>query len=140
LLATGCSSSPPPLAEVSGKLTMNGKPLGNVKVTFHPDPDQGTRGPGSVGTTNADGTFTLTFPPDKAGALVGHHRVILTDLDTFGTKFVGRAEYVSEDPKGAYMETPKKPRFPEAYGDLARTPVRVELKPGPNPVTIDVKK
>ena len=49
----------PQLVPVSGKLTMNGRPLKNVKVDFHPDPDQKTTGPGSSGTTDDDGNFTL---------------------------------------------------------------------------------
>src|SRR5437763_10484127 len=91
LLATGCSDQPQ-LVPVSGKLTLNGKPLGNVKVDFHPDPDKGTRGPGSTGTTDANGNFTLTFAPDKPGAIAGFHRIILTDLDTYGNVFVGRGD------------------------------------------------
>ena len=58
----------PPLAEVSGKVTMNGKPLKNVKVDFHPDPDKGTNGTGSTGTTDEDGKFTLTYGDGQARA------------------------------------------------------------------------
>ena len=140
LLAAGCSSNQPQLAEVSGKLTMNGRPLGNVKLDFHPDPDQGTRGPGSTGTTDAGGNFTLTFSSGKPGAIVGHHRVILTDLDTYGNVFVGRGDYRNDDKAGPPREVPKRPRFAEAYMNLAQTPLRVEVKPGMDAVTLDVKK
>jgi hypothetical protein len=137
-LLAGCSSGPT-LAEVKGRVTMNGKPLGNVRVDFHPDPDKGTTGAGSSGTTDADGNFALKFGDGRPGAIVGHHRVILTDLDVFGTVFVGRGDYRTEDPKGP-KETPKKARFPDVNSDLARTPHRFEVKPGMEPVTIDVKK
>src|SRR5262245_25821039 len=83
LLAVGCSNTPP-LAEVSGKVTMNGQPLKNVRVDFHPDPDKGTSGKGSTGTTDENGNFTLKYDGGKPGAIVGHHRVIITDLDVFG--------------------------------------------------------
>ena len=138
LLAVGCSNTPP-LAEVSGKVTMNGKALKNVKVDFHPDPDKGTRGKGSSGTTDENGNFTLTYDGGKPGAIIGHHRVVLTDLDTFGNVFVGRGDYRTDDPKGP-KETPKKARFPENYSTLSQTPFQEEVKPGMGPVTYDIKK
>jgi len=138
-LLTGCSNAPT-LAEVKGKVTMNGKPLGNVRVDFHPDPDKGTSGAGSTATTDADGNFALKFGDGRPGAIVGHHRVILTDLDVFGTVFVGRGNYRTEDAKGGQRETPKQARFAAVNSDLAQTPFRFEVKPGMEPVVIDVKK
>jgi hypothetical protein len=134
----GCSSDPP-LAPVSGKVTMNGKPLKNVRVDFHPDADKGTRGKGSTGTTNEQGEFTLTYEEGKPGAIVGHHRVILTDLDVFGNVIVGRGDYRTEDPKGP-KETPMVPRFGKMYSELASTPFKEEVKPGMGPVKFEVKK
>ena len=95
-LVIGCSRQPQ-LAEVKGQVLMKGKPLGNVKVDFHPDPDQGTSGPGSSGTTDEQGKFTLTYSNGKPGAIVGHHRVIVTDLDVFGNVLVGRGDYRKEE-------------------------------------------
>ena len=84
VLTAGCSDGPK-LAPVNGKLTMNGKALKNVRVDFHPDPDLKTTGPGSSGVTDGDGNFTLVCSQgNKPGAVIGHHRVILTDLDTYG--------------------------------------------------------
>lgn len=137
-LLSGCSNQPE-LAAVTGTVTMNGKPLKNVKVAFQPDPDKGTRGSGSAGVTDDNGTFTLTYDGGKPGALVGHHRVLLTDLDVFGNVFVGRGNYRTEAPGGP-KETPKTSRLPDTYSNLARTPVQVEVKPGMSPVTIDVKR
>lgn len=138
-LAGGCSDRPQ-LAEVQGQVvTADGKPLGNVRVDFHPDPDKGTRGVGSSGTTNIGGFFTLAYKDGTPGAIVGHHRVVLTDLDTFGNVLVGRGDYRTEDPKGP-KETPTKSRLPAAYSDLAKTPVKEEVKPGMPAVVITVKK
>jgi hypothetical protein len=136
-LAAGCSRGPE-LAEVRGRVTMNGKPIKNVRVDFHPDPDKGTRGPGSTGTTDADGNFTLTFGEGKPGAIVGRHRVILTDLDVFGNVLVGRGDYRTDDPGGP-KETPKKARFADTYSSLSKTPFTAEVKPGMDPVTFDIK-
>ena len=140
VLAAGCSGGPK-LVPVTGKVTMNGRPLKNVRVDFHPDPDQKATGPSSSGTTDAEGNFTLasTAPGSAPGAVVGHHRVILTDLDTYGDVFVGRGDYRSEDPKGP-KEVPKFPRFPAAYSDLSQTPFKQEVTAGMGPVTLDVRK
>jgi hypothetical protein len=140
ILAVGCSGGPK-LVPVTGKVTMNGKAIKNVKVAFHPDPDKGNTGPGSAGTTDDDGNFTLKCTQgDKPGAISGHHRVILTDLDTFGNVFVGRGNYRSEDGKGGTKEVPTKPRFPAVYADLAQTPLKQEVKDAMGPVTIDIKR
>jgi len=136
-LLAGCSRGPA-LAEVKGRVTMKGKPLGNVRVDFQPDPDKGTTGPGSTGTTDADGNFTLKYADGRPGAVVGHHRVILSDLDLYGNVFVGRGDYRTEDPKGP-KETPKKARFAPSYADLGQTSLRLEVKSGMEPVTLDVK-
>ena len=99
LLAAGCTGGGPKLVPVTGKVTMNGKALKNAKVDFHPDPDMGNTGPGSSGTTDENGEFTLVCSQgSKPGAVVGHHRVIVTDLDVYGTVFVGRGDYRTDDP------------------------------------------
>ncbi len=138
-LIAGCSSNEPTLAEVKGKLVMNGKPLGNVKVSFHPDPDRGTKGNGSSGVTDAEGNFALQYAVGKPGAIVGSHRVVLEDLDVYGNVFVGRGDYRREDGKGGQLEVPKKNRFPEIFTDLGRTPLKQDVTAGMGPITIDVK-
>jgi hypothetical protein len=140
VVASGCSDSVK-LVPVTGKVTMNGRPLKNVKVAFHPDPDQKTTGPSSTGVTDADGNFTLVCQDrnNAPGAVVGFHRVIVSDLDVFGDVFVGRGDYRSEDPKGP-KEVPKFPRFPATYSDLSNTPFKIEVKPGMETVTLEIKK
>src|SRR5262249_55404652 len=117
----------------------DGKPLKNVRVDFQPDPDKGTSGKGSSGVTDDNGNFTLKYDGSAPGAIVGHHRVTVTDLDVFGNVFVGRGDYRTEDPKGP-KETPKKARFGANYSDLAQTPFKEEVKPGMGPVTLNLKK
>ena len=139
VLVAGCSG--PKLVPVTGKVTLNGQPLKNVRVDFHPDPDQGTTGPSSTGTTDDSGNFTLVCEErgGAAGAVVGHHRVILSDLDIYGNVFVGRGDYRTEGPKGP-KETPKNPRFGAVYSDLAKTPFKQEVTAGMGAVTFEVKK
>ena len=137
-LTNGCSK-PLALVDVSGNLKMNGKPLGNVKVEFQPDPDQDTRGPGSWGITDESGNFKLTCSNGKAGAMVGFHRVVLTDLTVYGNTFVGRGDYRHEESGGKSREVPKKARFAQTYTELANTTLKQEVKEGMGPVAFEIK-
>ncbi len=79
LLLAGCGKTEYELAPVSGQVTMKGKPLADIKVSFQPvsqRPDQPNPGPGSYASTDADGRFTLrVMERDADGAVVGLHQV-----------------------------------------------------------------
>ncbi len=82
LLLAGCGGADYELAPVSGRVIINGKPLADIKVSFQPvskRPDDPNPGPGSYGTTDTEGRYTLrTIEPDADGAVVGKHIVRLT--------------------------------------------------------------
>ncbi len=64
-VAVGCDSTPPPVAaasDVTGTVTLNGKPAGSVVVMFNPV----TAGinPGSA-VVGADGKFTVKLAPGQ---------------------------------------------------------------------------
>ena len=90
--AVGCGESGPPLGTVSGKVTLDSKPLPNSLVTFVPQP----QGRSSTGTTDADGNYKLIFL-DKDGALVGKHKVVVTTIQTAAPV----KEMSSDDPEYA---------------------------------------
>jgi hypothetical protein len=78
LLLGGCGS-PCKLAPVSGKVTMDGKPLPDVIVTFAP---MGTKknmspGPTAAALTDADGWYALELDNGEPGAVVGRCRVYI---------------------------------------------------------------
>jgi hypothetical protein len=82
LLATGCGG-PHKTAPVSGRVTLNGKPLANAAVLFQPIATSGNNepGPGSAGTTDADGRYTLSLVGKKTkGAVIGKHKVQITRM------------------------------------------------------------
>ena len=82
LLPAGCGKSN--YAPVSGRITMNGKPLANAAVVFSPIPDIGSSsaGPGSGATTDADGRYTLLITGTTTrGAVIGKHKVQVTLID-----------------------------------------------------------
>src|SRR5260370_27480063 len=101
-------------APVSGRVTLDNKPLPNASVTFVPKSDApaNERPPPSVGVTDDDGRYTLTVNDNtKAdGAVVGKHDVtiLLTALagahdvrPTFHQHLPERYDRKSELPRDA---------------------------------------
>jgi hypothetical protein len=71
LLVIGCGQSGAEVAPVSGRVTLDGRPLASADVAFQPDGAQRA----SSGRTNADGRYQLMFKRGQPGALVGEHTV-----------------------------------------------------------------
>jgi hypothetical protein len=67
----GCSQSGPEVAPVSGRVTLDGRPLASADVSFQPDGAQRA----SSGRTDADGRYQLMFKRGQPGALAGEHTV-----------------------------------------------------------------
>lgn len=76
------------MVPVSGRVTVDGKPLAGAVVTFQPrQPRDQTEKPGagSVGRTDAQGYFTLRqVSPSRYGAVVGEHAVTIAPGETWG--------------------------------------------------------
>lgn len=83
MMITG-SSDRPPLAEVTGTVTLNGQPLENATVKFIPVVEKGTHIAPSQALTNAKGYYRLFYVRDVPGAAVGEHRVEITIKDPRG--------------------------------------------------------
>jgi hypothetical protein len=78
VLAAGCSSEGYKIAPVSGRVTLNGKPVEKAAVMFQPVAPEGNYnpGPGSYGITDAEGRYTLKLiGKETPGAVVGKHKV-----------------------------------------------------------------
>ncbi|HID21363.1 MAG TPA: hypothetical protein EYP14_03065 [Planctomycetaceae bacterium] len=76
VVVSGCGggSDLPDLGRVSGTVTMDGKPLAGVVVTF--EPVDGGRA--SIGKTDDNGQYELGYDAENKGAVVGKHRVRIT--------------------------------------------------------------
>jgi|SRR3954468_14864926 hypothetical protein len=77
LLAGGCAGGGK-MAPVSGVVTLNGKPVADVDVTFQPTVADGNNNPGpmAAGTTDSNGHYTLSVLGEKVhGATVGKNQV-----------------------------------------------------------------
>lgn len=75
----GCGD---PLVPVSGKVTLDDKPLANASVVFEPISTSGKAGVSSHGKTDTNGEFSLSSATsDTKGAVVGKHRIRITAFD-----------------------------------------------------------
>lgn len=130
LTLTACEAKPR-FAEVSGVVLLEGKPMPDALVEFLPDPYEGTHGPRCSGITDAQGYFRLVRDDERAGAAVGFHRVLVQDVRTF--------------PPPRNRHTGGKPpvmppsRVSRRYENASITPLRQEVKPEAQSVTIEVK-
>jgi len=123
---TGCGKPLPEFGQVTGVVTVKGQPKKGLLVTFMPEPSEGKElAINASGETDEQGNFELRYVVDGqegVGAPVGAHRVIVHD-----PRF-------SSIPQGA----PLPPRwFSIDYGNPLKTPLRFEVKPGPQ--TFDIK-
>ncbi len=67
------------VAPVSGRVTLNDKPLAGATVTFEPAGTAAELGPSSFGKTDSDGRYVLeTVTNSEPGATVGNHVVRIT--------------------------------------------------------------
>ncbi|HTN74883.1 MAG TPA: hypothetical protein VL096_06535 [Pirellulaceae bacterium] len=110
-LVLGCESGPklPPMARVSGTVTLDGKPVTRGLVQFQPDKTKGTDGPVAIGMIGADGKFDLVTAQVK-GAMVGHHTVMVearaepkNEMDTYPALLVPE-KYVRHETSGLAKE------------------------------------
>jgi hypothetical protein len=79
-LLSGCGSATYQTAPVSGRVTLDGQPLAHAAVVFQPVAGKDNNpGPGSGGTTDADGRYTLSVVgTGSRGAVIGKHKVHIT--------------------------------------------------------------
>ncbi len=74
LAIVGCGGSDvPSLADVSGTIQMDGKPLANASVTFIPE-----NGRPSSGMTDSSGFYTMSYSEQAEGVVPGSCRVMIS--------------------------------------------------------------
>lgn len=77
LVVTGCGGEHFPVAPVSGRVTLDGKPLADARIGFEPrrQGNNPNAGPGSYAKTDADGRYELKTLDGQSGAVVTTHDV-----------------------------------------------------------------
>jgi len=73
-LLLGCGTGGPELAPVSGRVTLDGRPLELADVVFQPE---GALSP-SYGRTDTEGRYQLGYKRGVTGAIVGEHMVAIS--------------------------------------------------------------
>jgi hypothetical protein len=117
-VSIGCGEEVAPRHPASGKVTLDGAPLGDAEIIYVPDAEKGNKSKISCGgRTAADGTYTLsTVGP--AGAPAGWYKVVVQ------TTFPGG---------------PAKPVvIPDRYASLSETDLSREVVPSPAADAYDI--
>lgn len=86
----GCGSDND-LAEVTGKVTMDGKPVSNAFGKFLP---KGATGAPSFGKTDAEGNYRMMFSDTESGAWIGENAVTISTGDVGLAPGMGTAETI----------------------------------------------
>ncbi len=115
-LFAGCGGPEhPDVGSVSGTVTLDSKPLPQATLMFQP-----SQGRGSMGTTDDQGNYKLTYIDGVPGAIIGKHKVSI------------RTEIPGEDGQPPVA----KEKLPKKYHD--KTELSVEVKAGSNTFDFDL--
>lgn len=140
----GCGQDGEPVAEASGVVTFNGKPVENAKVAFLPK-EGGSRF--SHGTTDAQGRFKLSTNGLNDGGLIGKHTVTVSKVDvpTEGGKGIdaekmkeggiaaGMTDYGKMMSIGGSKPAEVKNEIPDKFKDAKTSGIELEItEKGPN--------
>jgi hypothetical protein len=110
LLLAGCGGRPYGVAKVSGRVTLDNKPLAKASITFVPQATKENQAPGPTAAafTDADGRYSLGIDSETPGSVVGRCRIFITTL--IGD---GKAQDPNDDRPGPPVRP--KDRVPEKY-------------------------
>ena len=122
-ILVGCDQAPE-LGHVTGTVTMDGKPLGEVRVLFVPEPDDEGEGIYSDCYTGEDGKYDLIYSSDSEvrGATVGPHTVAVEDAQ-------------AEESRGSMAI-----RVPDRFSSAVRSPLKFDVKTGENTYDIEIPR
>lgn len=119
---TGCGSDLPPLAPLTGKISLNGEPFANGSLMFSPTGG----GRPSVAKSNDKGEFTALYSIGAPGAIIGKHSVMF--------EAGGSDEPLSEeDAMNLHKKNPRPPKNHKI------SPTEVEVQKGGTVVNFILK-
>jgi len=121
---TGCHDDAPPIGQVTGTVTHQGKLVPNLTISFMP-----TNGRPSWGMTDSDGRYTLHWDEDHDGAEVGKHMVSVAFVPGSQSNEGGRAKTAPATPQ-------EQKSIINKYG-IDKSSLTMEVKSGRQ--TIDLK-
>jgi hypothetical protein len=119
----GCSKGPE-LADVSGKVTQDGKAIPFAYVVYQPVEPPGTY---ASAYTDAEGNYRVQFTASREGALIGRHEVTV--------RTAGLDEIEVEDRTTGKMVTPV---LPVGYRPKLQLVYEREVQTGANVIDLDL--
>ncbi|OWK43701.1 carboxypeptidase regulatory-like domain-containing protein [Fimbriiglobus ruber] len=124
VVSAGCGSSEGgqalDMVPVSGNITVNGNPTGNVELTFWPQAD--TKGQGGAGSTDSTGRYEVASPQGKKGLPPGKYKVVASRrLNPDGSP---------PDPKTPPIESNARETLPSKYSDKLKTELFLTISAG----------
>ncbi len=129
----GCGGDKANMAEVKGKVTLDGQPLTIGAVNFIPEVSKAATGPAapmSAGAISPQGEFTLMGANGQKGAAVGFHKI------TVHPPLVGGSSPTGEKPAAAAPTV----KIPPKYSNILTTDLTQEIKKGVvNEFTLELK-
>ena len=142
-LVVGCGGSID-VADVSGIVTLDGKPLDNAIVTFSPEDG----GPSGIGRTDEKGYYEL-YRRGQPGAPIGTHKVMVTSVqqNTESAPSTPPEELTSDSPE--YMEQALGGSRPSDYDQAitkepipakynSQTTLTKTVEPGDNVIDLEL--
>ena len=124
----GCSEDSG-LAPITGRVTLDDKPVPNMIVNFTPLGE--TAGNGALGHTDADGRFTLLDARGEAGAYVGEYKVSF---------YPGVGSTGPVDPRLDVVSAPSRGGLPAIYLDPNQTPLKATVPKGGGTIELVLTK
>jgi hypothetical protein len=126
--AAGCGKpKPPPMVEVSGRITINEAPLPSARIRFMPTfPGFGAEVIAEA-VSGPDGRYALTCSGSQ-GACIGTHRVVVEE----GPLPAGLSGESGESQMKMtrYLQSLSNRPIPPHYNNVAQTPLTIEVKDG----------
>jgi hypothetical protein len=132
LFQPGCGglSDQPELGQVTGTITLDGKPLSGIAVVFQPE-----SGRPAKGTTDAKGVYELTYIRQTKGTKVGPNRVEIAPSEDGDVEAEELANVDEEGTATTQRSDARKPAIPIRYN--VRSELKADVKAGKN--TFDFK-
>ena len=136
LLICGCFGSAAETT-VNGTLSIEGQPVENVLVTFHPAENPDSETLIASGLTNANGEFTLTCDDgEEPNIPVGNYLVTLTEGEVPATVAASKAPLAAQ----SYLLSLAHRPLPVAYARHVDTPLKVDVVGGKTIYALEIQK
>jgi hypothetical protein len=133
----GCGRRLPSIVPVQGTVLLDHQPLPKAAVTFMPQLDNFGAESNSTAVTDENGKFTLTCAYNgQPGAVAGKHVVLIAESPLPDELRNSRDVWVLNQYRASLGNRP----IPPQYSSVSESPVRIEIKPGQEAVTIELTR